>query len=110
LEEQSLIQELDGTLPGFTEYCSSSDNLFDGGSLCGVFAACSHFVSDRPVAAESWPRLAAILNRVASGSDVPASEAACTCFLENLAEPSHPLKAFLEGEALRYWNAWETAG
>ena len=110
MDAQSLLFELDRALPGFADYCASAANLFDTNSLCGTFAACSHFVSDRPIPTERWSRLAAILNRVVPGVDHAVSEAACTCFLENLAEPSHPLKVHLEGEALRYWNSWEPAG
>jgi len=106
----ALIRELDRALPGFGEYCVSPDNLFDTDSLCGVFAACSHFVRDRPVSNASWRHVAQVVNQIATTSDKAATEAAFACFLENLAAMSHPLKAFLRGEALRYWNAWESAG
>jgi hypothetical protein len=105
MDRQSLVAELDRVLPGFAAYLRSPDNLFDSGSFCSAFAACSQFVRERPVAA--WAALARIVNQVVTGPNAVASEAACTCLLENLAEPGHPLKPFLEGEALRYWIAWE---
>ena len=103
-----LIAELERALPGFAGYHGSSENLHDSGTLCSVFAACCDFVREQPITAECWPRLASVVNSAAS--DEAASEAACTCFLENLADPSHPLKRFLTGEALSYWTAWEPAG
>ncbi|HYQ03295.1 MAG TPA: hypothetical protein VER96_31690 [Polyangiaceae bacterium] len=102
-----LVSELDSILPGFAAYYQSDENLFDTRTSCAVFAACSHFVWGQPVADEAWSRLAAVVNRDAAGSDEVASEAACTCLLENLADPSHPLKRYLEGDAIRYWIAWE---
>lgn len=41
------------------------------------------------------------------GPDRELDEAACTCFLENLATPDHPLSSHLAGPALRYWTDWE---
>src|SRR3954464_8147237 len=105
----ALVTELDRALPGFADYNASSEDLFDRATSCGVVAACSHFVRERPVAGECWPRLATILNRVATGSDAIAAEAACACF-ENLTDPVDPLKPFLEGEALRFWSMWQAAG
>jgi hypothetical protein len=110
MDASALAAELDRTLPGFAGYLASTENLFECDNLCGVFAACSHFVRERTVAADSWLPLAAILNRVVSGTDRDASDAACACFLENLADPEHPLRPFLEGEALRYWTFHEGAG
>ena len=100
-----LLTELDRALPGFAGYFQSPDNLHDGGTLCAIFAACSDFVRERSIAAECWPQLANIVNTAVV--DEAAAEAACTCFLENIAEPSHPLKPFLSREALEYWTSWE---
>ena len=110
MKPQAFVTELDRALPGFADYSESSENLFDRETSCGVFAACSHFVRERPVPSECWPRLATILNRVATGSDASAAEAACACFLEHLADPAHPIKPFLDGEALRFWTMWEPTG
>ena len=103
MEAPTLVAELDRALPGFAEYFRSGENVFDGGTPCAVFAACSHFVSEDAISVEAWPVLAKLLNEFVSGSDAVVAEAACTCFLENLADPRHPLKPFLDGEALRYW-------
>lgn len=109
MEAHTLIAALDRALPGFRDYCGSSENFFDEAALCGIFAACSHFVKTRPITADSWSALAILVNGIAGGSDQAASEAAATCLLENLAEPSHPLEPLLEGEALRYWKTWESS-
>ncbi len=105
MEPDTLIAEIERALPGFAEYYGSVENLHDSGTLCAVFSACCDFVRERPIAAECWPRLAIVVN--AAATDEAASGAARTCFLENLADPSHPLKRFLTGEALSYWAAWE---
>ena len=110
MDPNALVADLERVLPGFADYVASADNLFDSDNLSGVFAACSHFVTERVIAADSWPSLAAVINRVVSESDAGASNAACTCFLENLADPHHPLRPFLEGEALSYWKDYEGAG
>ncbi len=107
---ESLVNVLDGVLPGFREYVQSPENLFDKTSVHGVFAACSHFLRDHEVAEDAWSSLGPILNRIVGGEDERLSNAACTCFLENLAAPDHPLHAHLKGEALTYWKRWESAG
>jgi hypothetical protein len=111
MESIALIAELERALPGFGDYYSDpTENLFDSGTLCAVFSACSSFVRERPVAAESWPLVADILNRAAASPDENLAEAACACFLENLADTGHPLRRFLEGKALEFWVDWEPAG
>lgn len=107
MDAVALVAELDQLLPGFADYVKSGDNLFDSGTACGVFAACSHFVSERSVSAATWAPLAMFLNAAVSGSDEAVVEAACTCFLENIADAGHPLKAFLVGNALSFWEQWE---
>jgi len=110
MDALGLVVELDRTLPGFSSYFQSQENLFDGTAPCAVFAACTHFVRERPLGVESWRSLAALINNAVGGSDEAMAEAACACFLENLAASGHPLKAFLDGDALRYWNEWEAVG
>jgi hypothetical protein len=88
-------------------YLASEKNLFPRDTVEGVFTACSWFVRRTRVGAESWAAVAQIVNLSAAAPDRALSDAACTCFLENVAAPEHPLKAFLEGEALRYWSYWE---
>jgi hypothetical protein len=105
-----LVAELNRILPGFADYLESSDNPFDSDNQCGVFAACSHFVRERTVAVESWRGLGSFLNLQVAEPDGAMVEAACSCFLENLADSRHPLKPFLAGEALLFWEQWEAAG
>jgi hypothetical protein len=105
----ALIDELDRLLPGFAAYQHSPDNLFDGDSLHAVFSAASHFVIEEPVAPAAWAPLAQFLNAAVSGDEPALSDAACTCFLENVAAPDHPLEPHLTGKAREYWKNWETA-
>jgi hypothetical protein len=107
MDAAGLIAELDGALPGFRAYIASDENLFGGETVEAVFTACSWFVRRTAVASESWPPLARIVSLAAGAPDRALADAACTCFLENVAAPEHPLKALLEGEALRYWSYWE---
>ncbi len=107
MKQQSLISELDFAAPGFRAYVVSGENYFDDDNPHGVLAACSDFVRSHPVKPESWERLAAIVNRVVGGEDAELDNAACTCFLENLASPSHPMKPLLRDAALAYWLIWE---
>jgi hypothetical protein len=107
MDAKGLIAELDGALPGFRGYVASEENLFGGETVEGVFTACSWFVRRTMVAAESWPALARIVTSAARAPDRSLADAACTCFLENVATPEHPLKGLLQGEALRYWSYWE---
>jgi len=57
--------------------------------------------------AEALQRLAAFVNRVIGGPDEELENAACTCFLENLAAPGHPIRTLLSADALRYWDRYE---
>lgn len=102
-----LISDLDRAVPGFRTHLVSDENYFDRENAHGVFAACSHFVGNHPVRPESWERLAAIVNRLVGGEDAELDNAVCTCLLENLASPTHPLKPLLCGAALAYWLGWE---
>jgi hypothetical protein len=110
MDAPTLVADLERVLPGFSRYFESDDNLFDRDTAHAVFAACSHFAEGNEVAPQSWPLLGEFLNEVVSGPDDVMSEAACSCFLENLANARHPLKRFLRGEALRYWEHWEGTG
>jgi len=97
---------LDGAAPGFRRYAESDGNLYDRDSVHGLFAACSHFVRELPPARAVWPAVAELVNRVVGGPDADLDNAACTCFLENLASRDHPLDQLLHGEALAYWRRW----
>jgi len=103
----ALIDELDEILPGFKRYVTSDDNSFQPNTFHGVFAACTDFARGREVEADSWKNMAQLLNKAVGGSDKDLDNAACTCFIENLAAPEHPLRGLLLGEALQYWLYWE---
>ncbi len=109
MPRERLILDLDEIVPGFAGYLGSDENLFAGETPAAIFSACSHFVRDRPIDPDHWYPLASLVNDAVAGPDESVAEAACTCFLENLAAADHPLKAFLIGDALRYWEQWESA-
>lgn len=106
---ESLLSLLDAAAPGFRAWSLSGDNLFDLDSLHGVFAACSHFVRAVPRGSDVWPVLAELVNEAVAGQDAQLAEAVCTCLLENLASPDHPLGSLLRGGALVYWRQWSSA-
>ena len=104
----SLIAVLDRAVPGFKRYTESDENLHSTDSFHGVFSACTSFVWETRVAEESWRSLAQLLNELVRGhNDDGVENAACTCFLENLADRTHPLRPFLRGKALDHWMRWE---
>ena len=107
MNASSLSTRLDQALPGFRDYLESDEHYFDSDNVWGVFATCSQFVRERPVAAKSWRQLAALINEAVGGPDGALDEAACTCFLETLAQPAHPLRALLRGSALEFWMRCE---
>ena len=98
---------LDKAAPGFSEYCGSEANLFASDNVGGVFAACSTYVQARPFPPSTWRAIAEFLNRVVGGADDDLDNAACACFIENLAKPQHPLRSLLTGQALAIWEQWE---
>ena len=102
-DSSTLLDCLDQILPGFRQYMRN-EGLFDSASLHGVFASCSHFVRNQPQTVETWMRLAVLLNSFVDGSDSRLDNAASTCFLENLAEPGHPLGPLLKGKAREFWT------
>jgi len=102
----SLLSMLDRAAPGFRGYTESDGNYFERDSVHGLFAAFSHFVRDRCAPPTVWSAVAELVNRVVGGPDADLDNAACTCFLENLASRDHPLDPFLRGEALAYWRRW----
>jgi hypothetical protein len=101
----SLIDCLDQILPGSRLYMMAQ-GLFDLDTIHGVFAAGSHFVRAHPPTLDGWKRLAVSLNSAVDGSGSRLDEAACTCFLENLATREHPLGSLLAGKALEFWKQW----
>jgi hypothetical protein len=97
---------LEAAAPGFADYAASDENDFDRDRVHGLFLACSSFVQDHAIAPPAWHALAELLNRLVGGPDDELDNAACTCFLEGLAERDHPLDPLLRGEALAYWRRW----
>jgi hypothetical protein len=102
----SALALLERAAPGFRAYAESGENDFDRDSVHGLFLACSFFVQEREIAPATWEALAELVNQVVGGDDDELDNAACTCFLEGLAERDHPLDALLRGEALAYWRSW----
>ena len=106
----AVLHRLGAILPGFSAYRQSADNVFtseeQAASLCGVFAACSHYVRERgselPQAQAS--ELGAFVTACMSEPGTQLDDAAATCFLENLAdEPGAALLLpHLSGHALQY--------
>lgn len=103
---EHVLAMLDRVAPGFRGYAESTDNLFARDSVHGLFAACSHWVTAGHTPHGVWHAVADLLNRVVGGPDPDLDNAACTCFLENLARRDHPLDPLLRGEALAYWRRW----
>jgi hypothetical protein len=100
----ALIDQLDVSLPGFRAYLESGDNFFENNNAHGVFAACSHFVRNYPPTEQSWRAMATLINSIVGSADADLDEAACTCFLENLACIDHPLRSLLNDKAAAYWQ------
>ena len=107
MSPDALTDCLDGALPGFRRFVESEENLYEQDNVHGVFVACSDFVRERDVSLSSWKQVAEVVNGTVKDSDEELDNAVCTCFLENLAETDHPLRALLRGEALEYWKRWE---
>jgi len=100
MNSEELVALLDSPLPGFRQYVLSPENPFGADSIHSVFAACSHFVGEQQVPESAWNVLGSLLNEIVDGADGDLDNAACTCFLENVAVPDHPLRSHLQGEAL----------
>ena len=109
MDADALVSRLEQALPGFRIYVESEANLFDRSSAHRIFAACSHYVRERSVSPMAWQSLATLVNGIVGSSDAEFDNAACTCFLENLAETGHPLARLLRGEALTFWQQWAGA-
>jgi hypothetical protein len=106
MDATALVDRLDQLLPGFRRYLGGQ-RLFDAGSPHEVFACCSHFVRDESPAFAGWERLAGFLNEVVDGSGSRLEDAACSCFLESLVAPHHPLSSSLRGKAKEWWTRCE---
>ena len=74
MPRERLILNLDRSVPGFAEYLGSDANLFASATPAAIFAACSHFVRDRPIDSEHWHALVNLVNDVVAGPDESVAE------------------------------------
>jgi hypothetical protein len=86
----ALLAQLEGLCPSLRGYWEHPANLFNAPepSVHAVFAAFSHFVRERGLGASPAlsPQVLAFLEACLSEPDsLPLSNAAATCFIENLA-------------------------
>jgi hypothetical protein len=110
---QQLLDQLLEILPSFGNRWRSADNVFreDDGSFteCGAFAACSHFVRENyeRLSANQRSQLGALVGQCMSSPNAALSNAAATCFLENLSEErfSSDLEGHLADEALEFYRS-----
>jgi hypothetical protein len=111
----ALLDKLVTLFPDFRSYWDDPGNCFrdDDGSftLHGVFAEFTSFFRERHAALV--PERIAALGEFVSECMAPAdhnplSNAAATCFVENIAGEvcDRELSPHLTGEARRYWQAW----
>jgi hypothetical protein len=103
-----LLDELDRATPGFRSYFDSDDeHYYSRDSVHSAFLVCSDFVQENPPAPETWERLASLVNQIVGGKDDELHNAVCSCFLESLASPSHPIRPLLGRKALAFWKQCE---
>jgi hypothetical protein len=97
MPRERLLLDLDRSVPGFAEYLGSDANLFASATPAAIFAACSHFVRDRPIDSEHWHALANLVNDAVAGPD----ESRALPFISALNESSQTVLA---------WNPLTVAG
>ena len=108
-----LVGKLDLCIPGFALYAWDGDkNLFlhnDELTVHGALSAFSTYFRDnsRSLDPGQLKSIGKLISQLVGGSDGELGNAACTCFLENLAGGYPQLEAVLTGEARRYWDAWK---
>ena len=110
---QELLDQLVEILPSFGDAWRSAENLFraDDGSFTesGVFASCSHFVRENyeQLSAHQRSQLGGLVGQCMGSPNGALSEAAATCFLENLSTErfSNDLERHLTGEALDFYRS-----
>jgi hypothetical protein len=109
---QAILDRLFTLCPDFAVPWDSPDNCFreDDGSFthCGVFAEFSHYFRDR-YERFSPAQVAAVgrfVTKCVAPPDAELSDAAATCFLENVAGErfSAAFRRHLSGEALRFYQ------
>lgn len=117
LAPSELVDRLSVIMPDFADRWASPDNLFrqDDGSytFCGVFAECSHYVSEQfpRLSPEQRRSLAACIEHCMAVQGSELETAAATCFLENLAgKPFSPeWEALLGSRASEFVRQWSEA-
>ena len=88
---QDLRGKFVSVFPEFSRYWSSDDNLFRGDAgadtLCGVFAAASHFVRERfdSITPQTLDALGSLVEDCFELPDTQLANECGACFLENLA-------------------------
>jgi hypothetical protein len=109
---QQLLDQLLEILPAFRDEWCSADNLFrnDDGSFteCGVFVTCSHFIraNYERLSTHQRSQLGSLVAQCMRARDTPLSNAAATCFLENLSGEvfAKDFENYLAGEALDFYR------
>jgi len=104
MKETDLITRLEGISPGFATYAHSAQHDYSIDSIHGVFCSYTEYVREYPP--DNWAAVASFVNSIVDASESQLSNAACTCFLENIAEPNHPIECHLAGFAKSFWEAW----
>lgn len=104
--------------PGFQSRWEDHDNYFrnEDGSFThhGVFSEYSSFIKHNwhSLDDQTWQQLGVFLEACVS-SKIDIGDAACTCFLENLAGEgavSKKLRGFLGDRSRKYFDDWDGRG
>jgi hypothetical protein len=114
---QAILDRLVTLFPEFAPCWHDPKNLFrqeDGAfTQCGVFCEFSHFFRDRyeQLLPERVAALGAFISECVASSDNELSDAAATCFLENVAAErfSREFERHLSGSALQFYQQWDHA-
>lgn len=115
---KELLERLTDIVPGFSDFWQKDDNLFvneDGTfSVHGVFSEFSAYLRDNFMKLKESRRrqLFAYIEECVKEdphSEIGVSNAACTCFLENLAgegELSESILKYLAENSKEYFKKW----
>jgi hypothetical protein len=114
-DPQELLDAAFSMIPTFRLYWQSPDNVFinsDGSySHCSVFAQLSHYLPEH-ISDLKGPDLSTLFNFVETcivNKQEGLSNAACTCFLENLASEgalSQTISPYLGKRSKEYFANW----
>ena len=118
MQSSEIHDRLVEILPAFRDYWDSPENYFreDDSSFteCGVFAECSHYVTDYfdSFTVRQIEALGRFISQcMETEPESTLADAAATCFLENLARESFfdTLTEHLSGGALSYYRRLHAA-